>query len=139
MELNNIVIVSLASPKEKIWGQLLQLDTQGVTVRGIELNSFDDFVRQIVSREECTVGMTQVFYPMYRVERVALDESCGSIPSLSERFHSLVGLSLRNTSESRHHRSDKAVDSRPAAAGQSTVRASACLGFSRCFRSACRG
>jgi hypothetical protein len=95
MEINNIVIVSLATPKEKIWGQLLQLDTKGVTVRGIELNSFDDFVRQIVGREECTVGMTQVFYPMHRVERVALDESCGSIPSLSERFHSLVGLSLQ--------------------------------------------
>jgi hypothetical protein len=95
MEINNIVIVSLASPKEKIWGQLLQLDAQGVTVRGIEINSFDDFVRQIVDREECTVGMTQVFYPMHRVERVALDESCGSIPSLSDRFHSLVGLSLQ--------------------------------------------
>jgi hypothetical protein len=95
MELNNIVIVSLVAPKEKIWGQLLQLETKGVTVRGLELDSFDDFVRQIVGREECTVGMTQVFYPMHRVERVALDESCGSIPSLSERFRSLVGLSLQ--------------------------------------------
>jgi hypothetical protein len=95
MELNDIVIVSLVAPKEKIWGQLLQLETKGVTVRGLELDSFDDFVRQIVGREECTVGMTQVFYPMHRVERVALDESCGSIPSLSERFHSLVGLSLQ--------------------------------------------
>jgi hypothetical protein len=95
MEINNIVIVSLASPKEKIWGQLLQLDTQGVTLRGIDLNSFDDFVRQIVDREDCTVGMTQVFYPMRRVERIALDESCGSIPSLSERFHNLVGLSIQ--------------------------------------------
>ena len=94
MEINNIVILSLASPKEKIWGQLLQLDTKGVTVRGIEINSFDDFVRQIVGREDCTVGMTQVFYPMHRVERVALDESSGSIPSLCERFHSLVGLSI---------------------------------------------
>jgi hypothetical protein len=95
MEINNIVIVSLASPKEKIWGQLLLLDTKGVGVRGIELSSFDDFVRQIVGREECTVGMSQVFYPMHRVERVALDESCGSIPSLSERFQSLVGLSIQ--------------------------------------------
>jgi hypothetical protein len=95
MELNNIVIVSLGNPKEKIWGQLLQLDAQGVTMRGLELNSFDDFVRQIVGREECTVGMTQVFYPMHRVERVALDESSGSIPSLSERFQSLVGLSIQ--------------------------------------------
>jgi hypothetical protein len=95
MEINDIVIVSLASPKEKVWGQLLQLDTKGVTLRGIELDSFDDFVRQIVGREDCTVGMTQVFYPMHRVERVALDESSGSIPSLSERFHSLVGLTIQ--------------------------------------------
>jgi len=95
MELNSIVIVSLGSPKEKIWGQLLELDARGVTVRGIELNSFDDFVRQIVAREECSVGMTEVFYHMHRVERVALDESSGSIPSLSERFRSLVGLSIQ--------------------------------------------
>jgi hypothetical protein len=95
MEINNVVIVSLASPKEKIWGQLLQLDARGATVRGIELNSFDDFVRQIVSREESTVGMSQVFYPMHRVERIALDEPSGSIPSLSERFQSLVGLSIQ--------------------------------------------
>jgi hypothetical protein len=95
MELNSIVIVSLGSPKEKIWGQLLQLDGPGVTLRGIDLACFDDFVRQIVAREECTVGMSQVFYPMHRVERVALDESSGSIPSLSERFRSLVGLSVQ--------------------------------------------
>ena len=95
MEANSIVIVSLGSPKEKIWGQLLALDPQGVTVRGIELNSFDDFIRQIVAREESSVGMSQVFYPMHRVERVALDESSGSIPSLSERFRSLVGLSIQ--------------------------------------------
>ena len=95
MELNSIVIVSLGSPKEKFWGELLQLDAQGVTVRGIELDSFDDFVRQIVAREECSVGMTHVFYPMHRVERVALDEASGAIPSLSERFRSLVGLSIQ--------------------------------------------
>ena len=95
MELNSIVIVSLGSPKEKTWGQLLQLDAHGVTLRGIDLTSFDDFVRQIVGREECAVGMTQVFYPMHRVERVALDESSGSIPSLSERFRNLVGLSIQ--------------------------------------------
>ena len=94
MEINDIVIVSLGSPKEKIWGQLLCLDGKGVTMRGIDLNSFDDFVRQIVSREESTVGMAHVFYPMHRVERVVIDEPSGCLPSLSERFRSLVGLSI---------------------------------------------
>jgi hypothetical protein len=95
MEINSIVIVSLVSPKEKIWGQLLLLESKGVTVRGIELDSFDDFMRQIVNQEDTTVGMTTVFYPMQRVERIASDEPSGSIPSLAERFHQKVGLTIQ--------------------------------------------
>ena len=96
MELNSIVIVSLVSPKEKVWGQLQGLNAQGATVRGIELDSFDDFLRQIVAKEEATVGMTTVFYPMHRVERIALDEPSGYIPSLAERFSSKVGMTLQD-------------------------------------------
>jgi len=95
MEINNIVIVSLHSPKEKVWGQLLQLESKGVTVRGIELDSFDDFVQQIIDQEETTVGMTTVFFPMHRVERIAVDEPSGSIPSLAERFHRKVRLTIQ--------------------------------------------
>ena len=95
MEINNIVIVSLVSPKEKIWGQLLLLEAKGVTLRGIALDSFDDFVQQIVNQEETTVGMTTAFYPMHRVERIATDEPSGSIPSLAERFRGKVGLTIQ--------------------------------------------
>lgn len=95
MEINTIVIVSLVSPKEKIWGQLLGLDPQGVTVRGIEITSFDDFMRQIVTQEEIVVGITTVFYPMHRVERVAVDEPSGTLPSLAERFQRRVGQSIQ--------------------------------------------
>jgi len=95
MEINNIVIVSLVSPKEKVWGQLLLLETKGITLRGIVLDSFDDFVQQIVNQEETTVGMTTVFYPMHRVERIAADEPSGSIPSLAERFQRKVGLTIQ--------------------------------------------
>jgi hypothetical protein len=95
MEINNIVIVSLVSPKEKIWGQLLLLEAKGVTLRGIALDSFDDFVQQIVNQEETTVGMTTAFYPMHRVERIATDEPSGSIPSLAERFRRKVGLTIQ--------------------------------------------
>ncbi len=95
MEANNIVIVSLHSPKEKIWGQLLALSGAGVTMRGIEINSFDDFVRQIINQEEATVGMATAFYPMHRVERIACDEPSGSLPSLADRFRAKVGLSIR--------------------------------------------
>jgi hypothetical protein len=95
MEINTIVIVSLTAPKDKIWGQLLALESSGVTVRGLELDSFDDFIRQIVNQEEATVGMATVFYPMHRVERIAWDEPSGSLPSLSDRFRDKVGITIQ--------------------------------------------
>ena len=95
MEVNSIVIVSLISPKEKMWGQLLLLESKGVTVRGIELDAFDDFIRQVIQQEETAVGLNTVFFPMHRVERIIVDEPSGSIPSLSERFHAKVGMTIQ--------------------------------------------
>ncbi len=95
MEINSIVIVSLSNPKEKIWGQLVALNPAGVTVRGIDLASFDDFLRQLLDHEEATVGLATVFYPMHRVERIAQDEASGSIPSLADRFRAKIGLSVQ--------------------------------------------
>ncbi len=94
MELNSVVIVSLHDPKEKIWGQLVALNQAGVTVRGIDLNSFDDFLRQVLNPEEAAVGLATIFYPMHRVERIALDEPKGEIPSLSQTFCRKVGMTL---------------------------------------------
>jgi hypothetical protein len=95
MELNTIVILSLAAPKEKVWGQLVALNSAGVTVRGIALDSFDDFVRQIINQEETTVGMALEFFPMHRVERIASDDPSGTLPSLSDRFYERVGVTIQ--------------------------------------------
>lgn len=96
MELNSIVVVSLHDPKERIWGQLLVMKYEGITVRGIDVNSFDDFIRQVKSPDEASVGLATIFYPMQRVERIALDEPKGSIPSLSQTFERMVGRSLQD-------------------------------------------
>ena len=45
---DSIVIVSLHTPKEKLWGSLVSMNAAGVTIRGIDLNSFDDFIRQVL-------------------------------------------------------------------------------------------
>ena len=95
MDVNQIVIVSLISPKEKIWGQVLQLEARGVTVRGIDIGSFDDFIRQIIQQEETAVGLNTIFFPMHRVERIIVDEPSGSIPSLAQRFQAKVGISIQ--------------------------------------------
>lgn len=95
MDINNIVIVSLISPKEKMWGQLLLLESKGITVRGINLDAFDDFIRQVIQQEETAVGLNTVFFPMHRVERIIVDEASGSIPSLSQRFQAKVGITIQ--------------------------------------------
>ncbi len=68
------VIVNLHSPREKVWGVLRELNPAGVFVRGIDLNTFDDWVQMIV-RGERNMALTHVFLLMWRVERIALDES----------------------------------------------------------------
>lgn len=96
MDLNSIVVVTLHTPREKVWGELLALTPAGITVRGIDLNSYDDFVRQVMHPEEDRVGLPTVFFPMLRVERISLDEPSGSIPSLADLFEQKVGRSLKD-------------------------------------------
>jgi hypothetical protein len=94
MKPHSIVVVSLHSPKERIWGELLEMTVAGVTLRGIDLNSFDDFIRQVRDPEGDLVGLPTAFFPMMRIERIALDEARGSVPSLADTFEHKVGRSL---------------------------------------------
>jgi hypothetical protein len=94
MDPHSIVVVSLHTPKEKVWGELLAISTAGITVRGVDLNSFDHFVRQVNAPDGERVGVPTIFFPMTRVERIALDESAGTIPSMDELFARKIGRSL---------------------------------------------
>ena len=94
MEPHSIVVVSLHTPKEKLWGELLDMSVAGVTLRGIDLGAFDDFVSQVLHPEGERMGLPTLFFPMLRIERIALDEARGSIPSLAETFEKKVGRSL---------------------------------------------
>ena len=91
---HSIVVVSLHSPKEKVWGELLDINPSGVTLRGIDLNSFDHFIRQINEPDGERIGLPTIFFPMNRVERVSLDEPTGSIPSMNELFARKIGRTL---------------------------------------------
>jgi hypothetical protein len=93
---HSIVIVALHTPKEKLWGELIQLNSAGVTLRGIDLNSFDDFVRQVLDPDGERVGLPTIFLPMQRVERISLDEPTGSIPSLAGMFEKKTHRSIRD-------------------------------------------
>jgi hypothetical protein len=94
MQPHSIVVVSLHSPKERLWGELLEIQPAGITLRATDLNSFDDLIRRILDPEGDRVALPTLFFPMNRVERVALDEPSGSIPSMAELFQRKVGLSV---------------------------------------------
>ncbi|MCI0488819.1 MAG: hypothetical protein L0229_19685 [Blastocatellia bacterium] len=87
------VIVYLHSPREKLWGVLYRLNESGVFLRGLDLNTFDDWMKMIVNGER-NIGLTHVFLPMWRVERVSLDETVDDIQSLADKFHSRIGVTV---------------------------------------------
>jgi hypothetical protein len=84
-----VVIATLANPREKIWGAILHLSPTGLSLRGVDLSSFDDFVSQIRDGEPFAAGV--LFFPMHRVERLELDLPEGTIPSLAQRFAQKTG------------------------------------------------
>ncbi len=85
-----MVVVTLGSPREKFWGAILSLTAEGISLRGIELASFDDLVAMVKEGEPFSPGV--VFFSMHRVERMELDMPDGSIPSLAQRFTAKTGL-----------------------------------------------
>jgi hypothetical protein len=85
-----MVVLTLGTPREKFWGALLALAPEGISIRGIELASFDDLVSLVKENEPYAPGV--VFFPMHRVERMELDLPDGTIPSLSQRFTTRTGL-----------------------------------------------
>jgi hypothetical protein len=87
------IVVNLHSPREKLWGVMNDLNPAGVFLRGIDLNTFDDWTQMIV-RGERNIGLTHIFLPMWRVERITLDETIDEIPSMADRFYTRVGISI---------------------------------------------
>ena len=85
-----MVLVTLGNPREKFWGAILSLAPEGLSLCGVELASFDDFVSLVKDGEPFSPGV--VFLPMHRLERMELDLPDGGIPSLSQRFASKTGL-----------------------------------------------
>ena len=94
-EPSSLVVVNLVNPKEKFFGLLTALTPAGVTLRGINLDAYEDWIRQIAHREEANLDVTTIFFPLFRVERIYLDEASGSIKSYAQRFDEVTGMSIR--------------------------------------------
>ena len=89
-----LVLVNLVNPKEKLFGVLVALSPAGVTIRAINLDSFDDWIHQLARDEEPNLDMITMFVPLFRVERIFLDEPSGAIKSFAQRFEDVVSKTV---------------------------------------------
>lgn len=94
MVLNSIVVLHLHTPKEKVWGELVALNGAGITIRGVGLTFFEELLRAAATGDE-SAALSTSFYPMYRVERMDMDESRPGAPSLADRFQQRLGVSVQ--------------------------------------------
>jgi hypothetical protein len=92
MNPGQLVLVALNNPKEKFWGVILSLNPAGVSVRGVDLESLDDFTQLVKSGEAASPSL--VFFPMHRVVRIEEDESNGELPSLADQFRAKTGIDV---------------------------------------------
>ena len=84
-----LVIATLSNPREKFWGAILNLAAEGLSLRGVDVASFDDLASQVKSGEAFTSGV--VIFPMHRIERMELDLPEGNLLSLAQRFAEKTG------------------------------------------------
>jgi hypothetical protein len=95
MRAGDFVLVQLVNPREKFWGILKERDATGVVVRGLTLEGYEGWIREIAHREPLTFFPATVFFPLHRVERIFADEAAGELPSFADRFQRTVGEDAR--------------------------------------------
>lgn len=93
-EPSEIVLVHLANPPEKFWGVLQRLDATGIVLAGINVSSFDEWMLQAARDEPPTLGLATMFLPLFRLERMFLDEQVGAVESYRQRFAARVGVTV---------------------------------------------
>jgi len=92
-----IVVLSLHAPREKIWGILIQVSQAGVWIHGIDINSFDDWSRHVATQKEPIMGLSTMFFPMIRLEKIIVDETVGAVKSFAMQFYERAGFHVEDT------------------------------------------
>jgi len=91
IEAEELVVVHCRNPRQRLWGVLLRLDAVGIMMRGLDINSVEDWLRQEIAGTERLVGPSTVLIPAHRIEQVSLDEASGGAPGIGERLKAACG------------------------------------------------
>lgn len=93
IEPGSVVLVVLRDPREKLIGIMGEITDAGVFMRGLDVNYFDEWTNAI-KNGETYLPMQDLFFPMWRVERVSRDEDSAGMPSMARVFHQRTGLNF---------------------------------------------
>lgn len=97
MRTGGFVLVHCVGPREKFWGLLEEKDSAGITVRGLSLDAFEEWLREISREEPSSFFPATVFFPMHRVERIFADETVGEMLSYADRLRRATGKDPRSS------------------------------------------
>ncbi len=89
-----VVVLYVADPPSKFWGILRSVDAVGIAVEGIDLRSFDDWVRGVAASELGPRDASVAFYPLSRISKILLDQGTDAAPSLQDQFRARVGETI---------------------------------------------
>lgn len=95
IDAGTIVVVDCMNPREKMWGMLLRLDAVGAVLRGLDLSSVEDWLRQEKAGNPPLIGPSTVFIPSHRLQRIYLDASSEGVASFADRYTSACGRDVR--------------------------------------------
>jgi hypothetical protein len=93
------MVAHLRDPREKIWGILLALETPGLWIRGVDVNSFEDWARQVGKDGDGFIAPSTLFLPFLRVEKLVLDEPLGPVLSMAQRLEQMAGITAETALE----------------------------------------
>ncbi len=86
IEAGSLVVLHCANPREKHWGLLIKMDDLGVVVRGLDLESVEDWLTQERGGSAAMIAPSTFFVPTHRLVRIDLDESGPVVTGYGDRF-----------------------------------------------------
>nr|WP_320134028.1 hypothetical protein [uncultured Holophaga sp.] len=94
-QMDQLVVLVLREPRERLWGRLLGLESAGIALRGVELRPWEEILGLVRRGEGDQVSLSTRFVPMHRVESLYLDEPSSGVSSLEEEFRQRTGQEAR--------------------------------------------
>lgn len=86
IEVGTLVVIHCTNPREKHWGLLIRMDELGVVLRGLDLESVEDWLAQERSGGDPLITPSTFFLPTHRVIRLDRDESGPVVAGYGDRF-----------------------------------------------------